>query len=251
MAAKPRRASPAAPAIVASGRFPAIDTLRGIAILAMIAYHFAFDLRFFRLIRADFESDPFWLGARAAIVASFLLLVGVSLVLAERAQVPLAAFAKRIAIIAACALAATIASYAIFPATFITFGILHFIALASVLARPLASRPRLALLLGLAALAAGLALSHPFFDARATSWLGFTTRKPATQDHVPLFPWIGVVLLGIVAGHALAARAFAPIAALARAPRWLRWAGRHSLAIYMVHQPVLMGAIWLALRLAR
>lgn len=251
MAAKPRRASPAAPAIAQSGRVPAVDALRGIAILAMIAYHFAFDLRYFRLIRADFENDPFWLGARAIIVASFLLLVGVSLVLAERAQVPPAAFAKRVAIIAACALAASIASYAIFPATFITFGILHFIALASVLARPLASRPRVALALGLAALAAGLTLSHPFFDARPTSWLGFTTRKPDTQDYVPLFPWIGVVLLGITAGHALAARGFAPIAALAHTPQWLRWSGRHSLAIYMLHQPALMGALWLALRLTR
>jgi uncharacterized membrane protein len=138
-----------------------------------------------------------------------------------------------------------------FPATFITFGILHFIALASVLARPLASRPRLALALGLVAMAAGLTLSHPFFDSRATSWLGFVTRKPPTQDYVPLFPWIGVVLTGIAAGHVLADRGFAPLAPLARAPAALRWLGRHSLAVYMVHQPILMGALWTALALAR
>jgi uncharacterized membrane protein len=239
--------APAAPA----PRVDGIDALRGIAILAMIAYHFAFDLRFFGLTRIDFENDPFWLGARASIVASFLLLAGVALVLAQRAGVPARAFARRIAVIAACALAASSASYAIFPATFITFGILHFIALASVLARPLAAHPRAALILGSMALVAGLTLSHPFFDARATSWLGFTTHKPATQDYVPLFPWIGVVLAGIAFGHALAATRFAWIAPLARTPRALRWLGRHSLAIYMVHQPILMGALWSVLALRR
>ena len=81
-------------------------------------------------------------------MASFLLLVGISLVLAERASVPFTAFAKRVAIIAACALAASAASYLVYPSTFITFGILHFIAVASLLARPLATRPALALALG-------------------------------------------------------------------------------------------------------
>jgi uncharacterized membrane protein len=251
MARRPRRATLGAPAVAAPGRHPSVDALRGLAILAMVAYHFAFDLRFFDLTRADFENDPLWLTARGAIVSSFLLLVGISLVLAARARVPAAAFARRIAIVAACALAASLASYAIFPATFITFGILHFIALSSILARPLATRARVAVVLGLVALAAGLALSHPFFDTRATSWIGFTTHKPATQDYVPLFPWLGVVLLGIAAGHALAARAFAPVAALSRAPEWLRWLGRHSLVVYMLHQPVLLGALWLALRLLR
>ena len=68
---------------------------------------------------------------------------------------------------------------------------------------------------------------------------------------MPLFPWLGVVLLGIALGHALAARAFAAIAPLGRAPSWLRAMGRHSLAVYMVHQPILMGAIWLALAIGR
>jgi uncharacterized membrane protein len=248
--ARRQRATPSG-VTAAPARLPAVDALRGGAILAMVAYHFAFDLRFFRVIGADFENDPFWLAARATIVASFLLLVGVSLVLAERASVPAAAFARRVAVIAACALAASVASYAIFPATYITFGILHFIALASVLARPLAAQPRVALGLGVVALVAGLTLSHPFFDARATSWIGFTTHKPATQDYVPLFPWIGVVLIGVAGGNALAARRFAQLAPLAQAPHWLRWLGRHSLMVYMVHQPILLTALWLVLRALR
>lgn len=248
--ARSRRAAlpPVAPAPL---RVPGVDALRGVAILAMVAYHFAFDLRLFGVIAADFENGAFWLAARTAIVSSFLLLVGVSLVLAELAGVPTRRFLQRVALIGACAVAVSVASYVVFPATFITFGILHFIAVASIIARPLAGRPQLALALGAAAILAGLAFSHPFFDTRATSWLGFTTHKPPTQDYVPLFPWLGVVLAGIALAHALAASAFAPLAPLARAPEWLRWMGRHGLAIYMVHQPLLLGALWLALAVLR
>lgn len=231
-----------------SSRIEGIDTLRGIAIVAMIAYHFTFDLRFFGVIRADFEGDPFWLGARAAIVSSFLMLVGVSLVLARECNVPTVRFARRVAIIALCALAATIGSYVVFPERFIYFGILHCIAVTSVLARPLAGRPALALALGTAAIVAGLVVSHPVFDTRATSWLGFNTVKPPTEDFVPLFPWLGVVLLGIALGHELLRRDFSPVAPLARAPEVLRWLGRHSLAVYMLHQPILLGLLWVIVR---
>ncbi len=91
-------------------------------------------------------------------------------------------------------------------------------------------------------------MTHPAFDTRALAWIGFTTHKPVTQDYVPLFPWLGVALVGVAAGDALVRRSFAPLASLARAPRALVWLGRHSLAVYMVHQPILIGALALALR---
>jgi uncharacterized membrane protein len=230
-----------------AARVPGIDALRGAAICLMIVYHFSFDLRYYRVIHSDFEHDPFWLGFRALIVTSFLLLVGVSLVLADAAGTSRRKFWQRIALIAACALAATAGSYLVFPRTFIYFGILHCIAVASVLAWPLVRRPRLALALGLAVVAAGLALSHPVFDQRPLSWLGFTTVKPPTEDYVPLAPWSGVALIGIAIGRALAGARWRALAPLAAAPRWLRWLGRHSLAVYMVHQPLLLGALWVLL----
>ncbi|HVE50698.1 MAG TPA: heparan-alpha-glucosaminide N-acetyltransferase [Casimicrobiaceae bacterium] len=231
-----------------STRVESIDTARGIAIVAMIVYHFVFDLRYFGVVRADFENDPFWLTVRATIVTSFLLIVGISIVLARQANVPPARLVRRVIVIAACAAAASIGSYVIYPQTFIYFGILHCIAVSSVLAWPLAARPRLAGVLGVAMVVAGLTFSSEWFDSRWASWLGFTKSKPPTQDFVPLFPWLGVVLIGITAGDALARHAFAPIRSLAKWPASLRWLGRHSLAVYMVHQPLLMGALWLALR---
>ncbi len=228
------------------GRIGGIDALRGLALCLMFLYHFAFDLRFYGVIAADFEHDPFWLGFRALIVSTFMALVGVSLVLADRAGATPAHFWKRVAVIAACALTASVGSWFVFPRTFIYFGILHCIAVASVLAWPLVRRPGVAATIGVLLIVAGLAWSHPAFDARGLSWLGFTTTKPATEDYVPLAPWAGIAFVGMALGHALARGAHAAIAPLARSPAWLRFLGRHSLAVYMVHQPILLAILWVA-----
>jgi uncharacterized membrane protein len=65
---------------------------------------------------------------------------------------------------------------------------------------------------------------------------------------VPLFPWSGVLLLGIAVGHWLTDRGFAPLTPLARLPRMLQLLGRHSLVVYLVHQPVLFGVLMLLVR---
>jgi uncharacterized membrane protein len=236
----------ASPAPPAGARVAGIDALRGGALCLMFVYHFAYDLRVYRVIAADFEHDPFWLGLRAIIVSAFMALVGVSLVLADRAGIARARFWRRIGVIAACAIAVSIASWIAFPHSFIYFGILHSIAVASVLAWPLVRRPGMALVIGCVVIAAGVGWSNPAFDAAALSWLGFVTVKPATADYVPLAPWAGVALLGIALGHRLARDAFRALAPVAAAPGWLRWLGRHSLAVYMVHQPILLGVLWLA-----
>ena len=225
-------------------RFAAIDGLRGFALCLMIVYHFAFDLAWFRFVDADFNHDPFWLGFRAVIVTLFLGLVGASLVLAHDARASAHAFWRRVALIAASAVLVSVASYVTFPRTFITFGILHCIAVSSVLARPLVDSPRAALAAGIAVVVLGNLVQHPLFDTPWLNWVGLMTHKPATEDYVPLFPWLGVVLVGIAAGHALLGRARERLVALGRAvPRWLAFAGRHSLLIYLVHQPILVGTL--------
>jgi uncharacterized membrane protein len=230
-------------AAFARERFAAIDALRGIGICLMVAYHFAFDLAWFRVIATDFNHEPFWLAARAVIVTIFMTLVGVSLVLARRAHPGPQPFWRRVALIAGCAILVSIASYLAFPATFITFGILHAIAVSSVLARPLLGYPRAALLLGIAVVALGLAVQLPLFDRPWLNWIGMMTHKPATEDYVPLFPWFGVVLIGVALGAALPRMKRVLEKADRISPRWLAWLGRHSLVIYLVHQPVLVGAL--------
>jgi uncharacterized membrane protein len=246
--AAPRLAASPVPA--AAARVASIDVLRALALFAMIGYHFAFDLRYYGVIRTDFEHDPICLVIRATILSSFLLLAGVSLALAERRSggAGAARFWRHVGEIAACALLVSAGSYALFPRTYIWFGVLHAIAVSLIAARPFARRPALAAGIGIVVIVAGATLSHPAFDTRSLGWLGFMTAKPYTEDYVPLFPWAGVMFVGIALGHALAQRNFAPLAALARLPSWVATLGRHTLLVYMIHQPILLGALWLVLR---
>jgi len=245
-----READGAAAAFAAGARPPArvggLDALRGLAILAMIAYHFSFDLGHVGLTQWDFYRDPFWLNARTLILSSFLMIAGVSLVLADRDHPSPTRFWRHVGTIAACALIVSAASYAMFPASWIWFGVLHAIALSLLLARPLARHPLIALVIGAAVIAAGNLYTDARFDNRALGWIGFMTAKPRTEDYVPLFPWTGVLLLGIATGHVLARTEFRPIAWAEHVPRSIAWLGRHSLAAYMLHQPLLLALLYLA-----
>jgi len=229
-------------------RVEGLDALRGVAIVAMVAYHFCFDLRYFGVARWDFEHDIRWLAARTLILSSFLLIAGISAALARRDPAADARWPRHVAVIGGAALLVTAASAMMFPRSFIWFGVLHAIALSLLLARLLIDRPRAALAAGVIVIAAGVMLSSQHFDNRMLGWLGFMTGKPMTEDYVPLFPWSGVLFLGIAAGHALVASNFAMLAPLARMPRALRFLGRHSLAVYLVHQPLLLGGLGLAVR---
>jgi uncharacterized membrane protein len=231
-----------------SARVPAIDNLRGLAIIAMVAYHFCFDLRHFGFTSSDFYRDPFWLHARTAILSSFLFLAGISLVLAQATAQGRTRFWRHVARVGAAALLVSFASYIVFPQRYIWFGVLHAVAVSLILLRPLADRPWLALVLGIAVIVAGNALAFPVFDSRTLGWAGFMTAKPPTEDYVPLFPWTGVMLLGIAAAHALRRNDFRTLAVLTRMPAALGVLGRHSLAVYLVHQPLLFGLVYLAAR---
>ncbi len=231
-----------------TSRILGLDAARGVAIIAMVAYHFCFDLRYFGITHADFEHDPRWLTARSLILGSFMLIAGISLVLASRNVDANRRWLAHVAKIAVAALLATAASAAMFPQSFIWFGALHAIAVSLLVARPFVSRPALAAVVGVIVLLAGVTLDHPVFDSRVLGWIGFMTAKPMTEDYVPLFPWAGVLLLGIAVGDRLLRVQFAPLAVLGRSPCWLRFIGRHSLVIYLVHQPLLIGLVWLATR---
>ncbi len=222
-----------------------IDALRGGAIAIMIAFHFCFDLSYFKLADFNFYRDPFWLSARAFIVSSFLFLVGVSLMLASYANVELARILRRTGVLLAAALLISVVTYWQFGDRLITFGVIHFIAVASILGLAFRNLGHWNLLLGILWIVAGLTVQNPIFDAKALNWVGFMTGKPSTEDYVPLFPWFGVVLLGMYCAPWVArwtqGKAHTEPSALSRL---LAWGGRHSLIIYLLHQPILMGLVY-------
>lgn len=235
-----------------SDRFDRLDALRGLAIVWMAAYHFGFDLNHFGLLqpRQFPNADPVWIANRTAILGLFLFCAGFGQAIAIDAGQGWPRFWRRWAQVAGCALLVSIGSWLVFPRSWIAFGVLHALALMLVLARLLA--PLRSGLWGLAAMAltAPLAWRHEFFNAPWLSWTGLVTRKPVTEDYVPLLPWFGVLLAGLAAGQwVLARRRHWVAAALPAALQPLAVLGRWSLSFYMVHQPVFFGLLtaWMAL----
>ncbi|MBC7729129.1 MAG: DUF1624 domain-containing protein, partial [Microbacteriaceae bacterium] len=137
-----------------------------------------------------------------------------------------------------------------FPGSWISFGVLHGMALMLLAARLAAPLRGWLWPLGALLVALPLVVQHPFFDSRLTNWVGLVTRKPVTEDWVPLLPWLGVMGWGLALGQWLLAR-HRPVLAgpLPRRLAPLAWLGRWPLAIYMLHQPLLIGALtaWQAL----
>jgi uncharacterized membrane protein len=234
---------------IASGRWDAIDVARGIAITAMVVYHFSWDLSFLKLIETNILQVPAWHWFARSIAGSFLLLAGVGLVLAHVRGFRRAPFLRRLAKIGGAALAVTVGTYFIFPESYIFFGILHCIAVSSVLALPfLRLHPALTLPVAVFCLAAPALFTSPELDAPYLDWLGLGAADPVTNDYVPIFPWFGLVLIGVALGKFLLSHG-EPL----RMARWrardvlsraLAWAGRKSLPIYLVHQLVLLGILY-------
>jgi uncharacterized membrane protein len=236
-------------------RFSAIDALRGFAVALMVAYHFCFDLNYYGWIQVNLNDDPFWLKSRTIIVSLFLCVVGISLVLANRNAIDWRAWLRRLGILAGCAALVSTSSYTLFPQSWIFFGVLHFVVVASVLGLVFLRWPRLDLAMGIILVVVGSTVELPFFNQPSLQWLGLMTYKPFTEDYVPLLPWFGVVLIGLFLGRlALREKRLAPVMAWKPkgAPgRSLAFAGRHSLLIYMLHQPLLMGVLYLLKLLGR
>lgn len=240
--------SQATTAAPSRSRIDLVDLARGLALVAMFVFHFAYDLSYFGLIETDIPVDPYWRWFARCIAGSFLTIVGFSLVLATRNGINRPAYLRRLAMVAGAAVLVTVGTYFAMPDSYIFFGILHHIALASVLALAFRRLPPLALL-GCAAVvfATPFVIAHPWLDHDWLAWLGFSRLPLRTADFVPVFPWFACVLTGMALGKfALAHEGawrnwrarFLPASVLA-------WGGRHSLLVYLVHQPVFIGGLLL------
>jgi uncharacterized membrane protein len=232
-------------------RIGAIDAARGLALLAMAVYHFTWDLSYFGYVDPIMVTHGGWKLFARAIASSFLVLVGVSLVLAHGGTIRWRRFGIRLLQIAAAAGAITVATYFFSPDSYIFFGILHEIALASVLGLLFLRMPA-ALVAALASffVAAPFYLASPVFNHPALWWIGLSTLDPRTNDYVPLFPWFGAVLAGIAVtriGQQTGALKAASRIDLPtrRLDEGLRFLGRHALAFYLLHQPILFGLVFL------
>ena len=214
----------------------------------MATYHFSWDLEFFGYLAPGTSTQGFLRICARLIASSFLFLAGFSLVLAHYPKIRFAPFVRRLGVIVAAAAVISVATYWFTPDSWIFFGILHAIAVSSLIGLAFVRLPPL-LTLGVAAIAIVLPalLRSPSFDAPWFWFLGLSETLPRSNDYVPLLPWIGALLAGIAVARFMVDRQkLGVLDRLPAGPRWLRWGGRHSLTVYLLHQPILIAGLYLA-----
>ena len=231
---------------MATGRIVWVDIARTVALAGMVIFHFVTDLALFGHIPAETPVTGAWAVFSRLIAGSFLFLAGLSLVLAHDKAMHWRPFGRRLALIAGAAALVSAGTWFAMPDTFVYFGILHSIAVASVLSLPFLRAP--VLLTVAAAVLVFVApelFRDPAFNGPWLYWLGLGTEIRPTIDYEPVLPWLAPALVGVAAGR-LANRT----AVWSRLPDpspgtcKLAWPGRHIIVIYLVNQPILIALVW-------
>ena len=234
-------------------RYWEIDLLRGIAIVAMIAYHIFYDLNFFGVYRFYLNSTIFKIFLYP-IGTTFLLLVGISLTLSyNRVKKSLSKkqlikkFVFRGFKIFSLGLIITLVTFLFLDEGFIIFGILHCIGISIILSMFFIRYQLLNLFLGFSFLFIGLFLQTMSFNFSWLLWLGFIPSNFYTVDYFPLLPWFGVILIGIFFGNLLYPNYKRKFKikdfSYSKPVKMLCFLGKNSLIIYFLHQPIIVGVI--------
>ncbi len=231
-------------------RFPEIDLARGVAVIMMVVFHTAFDLAYLGIVPLPVGEGGLRLLALAT-AALFLFLVGISLsissahareVLSRRDFI--LKYLRRGALIFLLGLGITVVTWLLLPGGYIIFGILHLIGLAILLSPLYTGRYWANLFLGAAIVALG-PLVASLRGSPLLLWVGVQPSSFYSVDYTPVFPWLGVVLLGVFFGMTLYPSGKRPTAYSTITFRPLQFLGRHSLAIYLIHQPVIIAVLLL------
>ncbi|MBP9812608.1 DUF1624 domain-containing protein [Candidatus Gracilibacteria bacterium] len=225
-------------------RIELLDILRGLALLAMIAFHanyisinlFGGEVRLF--------SEGAWQNIGFAIGVSFIALSGyVNAYTDESRSIGknLVRGWKRALFLALIALSISIVTYVFFYEERISWGIIHFFALASLL-QPIFSKMGNWIWLAVVLI---FLISDTLTRIRGDTWylipFGISSENYYSADYYPLFPWFGYMLFG--QGCHVILRKFGIEHSLTRIvfPRLklLGLLGKHSLLVYVLHVPVL------------
>tara|TARA_R110002050_G_scaffold263291_1_gene403785 strand:- start:26903 stop:27889 length:987 start_codon:yes stop_codon:yes gene_type:complete len=236
----------------AGRRIELLDLARGLALFAMASYHFSWDLEQFGYLDYGTTTQGLFKVYARSIAGSFLFLAGVSLMLAHGSKWRPAAFLKRMVVVGGAAALITLVTVFATPDSFIFFGILHAIAAASLIGLAFLRLPGvITILAGVACLALPQFYRDAFFNTPWLTWTGLFTVAPKSNDFVPLMPWLGPFLIGMGCTRiAVSTGLTGWLATIGTGNNFAsgatRFSGRHSLAFYLVHQPVLLALVWIA-----
>ena len=199
----------------------------------MLILNFVTDLNHFGIMNTETGDQWWWLARIAASL--FVGISGVSYFLAHRLEYDFTKTSGRTKRLIFWAFVITIITHIFEPSAYVRFGVLHLLALASIVAFPVARKPEFALGIGL------ILLIIPLSSNSNLVWLGLRETGFIAVDYFPLNPWLGIFFIGL----ALASRIYPegkPLTEIQWPEKWL-WFGRNTLTIYVIHQPILIGLL--------
>lgn len=243
-------------AVAQKTRYRWLDLLRGAAVVNMVAFHFCYDWY------EVFARQPGWYFLwpirlwQQAICCTFILTAGFSAHLGRRAL-------RHGLILNLCGFGVSAVTLLALPGEAVRFGILNLLGCAVLLAWAL--RPALEKVPAAAGLAASLLLfaltrhlpeGHlgllglwrldlpaGLYRWNALAFLGLPGPAFTSSDYFPLAPWFFLFLAGWFLCRLARPRLEGFLPRVGCPP--LEWAGRHSLGLYLIHQPVCMAVCWL------
>lgn len=245
----------AAKARAAVRRLWEVDSLRGVAIVMMVIFHLMWDLKALAEQYIVLHRG-FWFYFQRTTATLFITLVGVSLVLSynrarprfSRARDLYLKFLKRGAQIFGVGVGIAVAVW-LAGVGQIHFGVLHLIGFSVAIAYPFLRYRFLNLALGVGLIGLSEYFQTLHVDHLGLVWLGIEPPNYVFLDYFPVAPWFGVVLIGIFLGNTLypgGRRRFAlPDLGRFFPFNLLQFLGRHSLLIYVIHQPILIALLLL------
>ncbi|MBE3122233.1 MAG: DUF1624 domain-containing protein [Thermoplasmata archaeon] len=228
-------------------RFAELDIARGVVIFIMIFLHLLWDLDFFQVYPLNNDVYQF----NKIFASSFFMLVGICLVIMTARKTPLEQFKWGLKIFN-IGMGLSIITLVFMPDRPILFGVLHCIGLSIIISIPFLQIKRYTILVcsafALIVMLLGLAIRTVIIENPTIIQLivGFhqSDSWKHTIDYFPLFPWLGIVLFGIVIGNILykdGQRQFGiPAIIQNKSSAVISFFGRHSLPVYLAHQPVLI-----------
>lgn len=234
-----------------------LDTVRGICIISMVAYHGMYDL--VNILGFPFGWYNRWPGYlwQQSICWTFILLSGMCWQLSRH-------HLRRGLLLVGCETAITLVIFVVMPSQRILYGVLCLLGLSTLLMIPLdklfrklppwAGLAGALLLFGVTRNVSrgslgfeGLVfcqLPEFFYTSDLFAVLGFHSPTFWSTDYFPLLPWFFLFCTGYFL-WSLLDRSEKAKALLQPGLRPLSFLGRHSLVIYLAHQPVLMGLVTL------
>jgi uncharacterized membrane protein len=214
-------------------RFEFIDHIKAFAVILMVIYHFTYDLYVLKIVAFNMGKSLFWYSWPKIIITIFLISTGINLCLINKNGIKPHKVFKRFFKLSFVALIISIATYYFYPSKWISFGVIHHIAVASLVGLLFLKKPKLSLVLGVSILVPSIFFGYDYPIPRPVQY---------PLDHVAFLPWFGFVLIGIFAYHKKLHEIKVPNY---KFKSFVNKLGKYSLEIYLIHQLVLYPGLYL------